>query len=1012
MYHWLFPLTSNKLKFLYLDGNKLNGIPEYLGNLCNLAYLHISQNSMSVKFSDLMVNLSSGCTSVALNKLDVSYNQLTGSLSDNIQKFVSLRYLDLSNNQLNEILCENVWRLPKLEMLDVSSNFLTSFIPKYVGETKISTLYLSNNSFDGTPPNIHMSDHSSIQEIDISSCNLGPHFPNWILKLKKLTLLNIANNRISYTIPIHFWNMWFPRLDYLDLSSNNFSGSVPNVSSGLQRLDLSHNKFYGQISFLCQITDMSLFFLDLSNNSFVGEIPNCLWHFKELQVLNLGHNNFSGRLPISIGYLISLEVLKLDNNKFSGELPLSLQNCTGLTFLELGVNKFSGYVPIWIGEQLSQLYALSLTSNNFFGTIPSQLCQLVNLQILDLSMNRLNGTIPSCLNNLTSLFHDGFSSYQNQHYLNGSNSRYVDHALIYWQGSVRDVVHHAAFFFIHSLLVLGSLIDTTSRQARDGAGDLKCIENERQALLHFKSYIRQDPQGTLSSWTQYEKREEATSDCCDWSGVTCNNQTGHVITLDLSEGLLEGKISPSLVNLTYLTHLDLSYNHFRGPIPMFIGSITQLRYLGLGGNYFIGTIPMELGNLTKLQQLYLHFLSNCTIENLNWLSTLSHLEGLNMDGTSLAKANNWVNVMLGLKKLSHLSLWRCDLSQVMISYSYSSFNSSSTSTSIISLYLTDNNLNSSMYHWLFPLISDKLEDLYLDNNKLVGIPKYLGNLCNLAYLRISQNSMSVKFYDLMVNLSSGCTSSALEELRVSYNQLTGIAREFRNNIGMLKSIDLSNNFLTGQIPYELTSLLELMQVNLSNNALSGAIPDKTGRIPVSTQLQSFEALRYIGNVGLCGLPLPKYCPGDKELKAPIISQNEGGGEGIDELDRLFLIGGASGFTTGFWIVCCGLHVNWHGRNEFFRFLDNLKDWVYIKVTVFIARRQRNFPRSLIDTTSRQARDGAGDLNCIEKERQALLHFKHIFVKTPKELSLHGHNMKKKEEATSDCCDWSGVTCNN
>ncbi|KAK1435283.1 hypothetical protein QVD17_01044 [Tagetes erecta] len=433
MYHWLFPLTSNKLEFLYLDDNKLDGIPKYLGNLCSLANLYISRNIMLVKFSDLMVNLSSGCTSVALEFLYVSYNQLTGSLSDNIQKFVSLQYLDLSNNQLNESLCENVWRLPKLEMLDVSSNFLRSFIPKYVGETKISTLYLSNNSFDGTPSNIHMSDHSSIQEIDISSCNLGPHFPNWILKLKNLTHLNIANNRISYTFSIQFWNMWFSQLIDIDLSSNNFSGSIPNVSSGLEWLDLSHNKFYGQISFLCQITDGSLNFLDLSNNSFIGAIPYCLWYFNELEVLNLGHNNFSGRLPISIGYLISLEVLKLDNNKFSGELPLSLQNCTRLTFLEMGANKFSGYVPIWIGEQLSQLYALSLTSNNFFGTIPSQLCQLVNLQILDLSMNRLNGTIPSCLNNITSLFHDGFSSY---HYQSGSRSNYVDRVLIYWQGSV------------------------------------------------------------------------------------------------------------------------------------------------------------------------------------------------------------------------------------------------------------------------------------------------------------------------------------------------------------------------------------------------------------------------------------------------------------------------------------------------------------------------------------------------------------------------------------------------
>ncbi|KAK1435280.1 hypothetical protein QVD17_01041 [Tagetes erecta] len=745
----------------------------------------------------------------------------------------------------------------------------------------------------------------------------------------------------------------------------------------------------------------------------------------------------------------------------------------------------------------------------------------------------------------------------------------------------KHFVHHAAFFFIHSLLVLASLIDTKSHQARDGDGDFKCIEMERQALLHFKSYIRQDPQGYLSTWTQHEKREEATSKCCEWSGVTCNNQTGHITSLDLSNGLLEGKISPSLVNLTYLTHLDLSWNHFHGPIPMFIGSmtqlrllnlkdnnftgniplfigsVTQLRYLGLGSNDFNGTIPMELGNLTKLQELYLESLSNCIIENLNWLSNLSHLEILYMDGTSLAKANNWVNVIQSLKKLSVLSLIECDLSHVMNPYSYSSFNSSSTSTSIISLYLADNNLNSSMYHWLFPLISDKLKDLYLDYNKLVVIPKYLGNLCGLTYLSINYNSMSVKIYDLLANLSSGCTSVALEKLDVSYNQLTGslsdniqkfsslkylhlhnnelnesisenvwrlpkldyldvssnslksfiskyigetkilelylsnnsfegspsnihmsdhssiemidissckLGPHFPNWIlklknltvlniannrisytfsikfwnlwfsqlididlssnnfsgsipnvssslfkldlshnnfygqifflfqmtgGSLSFLDLSNNSFVGEIPdclwhfkelqvldlghnnffgrlpISIGNLINLQVLRLDNNKFSGELPlslqnctqlkflelgvNKFSgyvpvwigeRIPVCTQLQSFEPLRYVGNVGLCGLPLTKYCPGDKELEAPIIGQNEGGGGGVDELDRLFLIGGASGFATGFWIVCCGLHVNWHGRNEFFRFLDNLKDWVYINATLFIARRRR------------------------------------------------------------------------
>ncbi|MFS7914569.1 putative non-specific serine/threonine protein kinase [Helianthus anomalus] len=234
---------------------------------------------------------------------------------------------------------------------------------------------------------------------------------------------------------MEFWNMWPSQLTYLDLSSNNFDGPVPNVSSTLRWLDLSRNKFYGGISFLGQISDWSLSLLDLSHNSFTRKIPECLWHFKDLKVLNLGQNNLHGRLHTSIGYLINLEVLYLYNS-FSGELPSSLKNCSMLTFLVLGANEFSGYIPIWIGERLAGLYALSLTSNQFSGAIPLQLSQLPFLHILDLSNNKLRGTIPSCLNNIIAMVDNGLSPYQNLHSYNGS--RYIDHAVIKWQGGVRE----------------------------------------------------------------------------------------------------------------------------------------------------------------------------------------------------------------------------------------------------------------------------------------------------------------------------------------------------------------------------------------------------------------------------------------------------------------------------------------------------------------------------------------------------------------------------------------------
>ncbi|KAF5820014.1 putative transferase [Helianthus annuus] len=411
-----------------------------------------------------------------------------------------------------------------------------------------------------------MSNISSIEDIDLSSCKLGPHFPKWIQTMKNLSSIDLAKTRISDNLLEDFWKSWPSRLRYLnisfnnitgivtdmlsnfdpvisstiDLSSNNFYGHIRNVPSSLEVLDLSKNNLSGQIFFLCQIKDGSLSFLDLSHNAFTGPIPDCLWHFTSLRTLSLEYNNLSGRLPISIKFLIKLEVLYLYNNNFSGKLPLSLKNLTKLTFLNLGANKFSGYVPSWIGEKLSMLYALILTTNNFVGTIPSDLCQLVYLQILDLSMNKLQGAIPSCLGNLTSIAQDGFSfSQKNMHPANLSGGVYIDRSMIKWQGNERE---------FGSTLELVKIINLSSNNLTGKIPD-------KLTDLH------------------------------------------KLIALDLSMNALVGEIPSNIGQMKELQILDLSRNNLRGGLPSSMSQMTLLNYLDVSYNNLPGKIPSS----TQLQ---------------------------------------------------------------------------------------------------------------------------------------------------------------------------------------------------------------------------------------------------------------------------------------------------------------------------------------------------------------------------------------------------------------------------
>ena len=367
----------NSLESLNFDKNQLEGsIPKSFGNICTLSLLSLSNNKLSGQLVGF-INILSGCAKDSLEILDLSLNQITGSLPD-FSTFSSLKQIYVGTNNITGTVPEGIGNFHQLEVFDVSNNSMHGVVTE-VHLSNLSNLWfldLSLNSLalqlnkDWVPP-------FQLRVIYLSSCKLGPRFPSWLQTQWNISILDISDTGISDKIPKWFFDLP-STLQYLDMSDNRLEGLLhlfvfpPKMTV----LSIAKNRFSGTASSVCKIRGGILNFLDLSDNLLSGHLPNCFMHLRKLLILNLAGNNFTGKIPSSFGSLSQLHTLNLRNNNFSGELPLPLKNCSLLKFVDLGNNKFSGSVPAWIGECLPLLNILILRSNKFGGSIPLNLCWL------------------------------------------------------------------------------------------------------------------------------------------------------------------------------------------------------------------------------------------------------------------------------------------------------------------------------------------------------------------------------------------------------------------------------------------------------------------------------------------------------------------------------------------------------------------------------------------------------------------------------------------------------------
>ena len=208
-----------------------------------------------------------------LKNLNLSYNQLSGTIPKELRQLINLKFLNLDCNHFSGSIPPELGQLYNLEYIYIQHNQLSGFIPPELG-------LLEN-----------------LRILDFSINQLSGVIPSELGYLIHLESLNLSRNKLTGPIPSELGLL--NNLVYLNLYQNQLSGHIPPEFAKLNNLEL----------------------LNLYQNQLSGRIPFEFGHFINLKYLRLNDNNLSGPVPPQLGFIDNLRDLELYNNQLSGLVP-------------------------------------------------------------------------------------------------------------------------------------------------------------------------------------------------------------------------------------------------------------------------------------------------------------------------------------------------------------------------------------------------------------------------------------------------------------------------------------------------------------------------------------------------------------------------------------------------------------------------------------------------------------------------------------------------------------------
>jgi Leucine-rich repeat (LRR) protein len=411
-----------------------------------------------------------------------------------------------------------------------------------------------------------------------------------------------------------------------------------------------------------------------------------------------------------------------------------------------------------------------------------------------------------------------------------------------------------------------------------------------------------------------------------WEGITCTSDCSqspcYVHEIKLVQYNLQGTLTSSLRNLTYLAILDFNGNKLSGTLPASWGSFENLNAVDLYDNRLTGSIPTEWLHMTHLQSLSLdrnhmtgpiplYMLGHPSLLSLSMVANFLHGSFPEIPANyqnrsvlnTLVIGGNFITGTLPttfpyLRHLTEFSISFALLTGTLpteillqtqlckMDFSYNSLigaisPSLGNVTNMLVFSVSGNFMTGAIpttfENWT------RVEYLLLSDNLLSGsIPPVLGNHVSLEYLQLAGNQLTGAIPSTFTQLQN------LEVFAINNNELTGSVTDIFMNHPYLEELSFADNYFTGTVPSSLINSLSLQYLFLSSNRFSGTVPAfsssayaeiyldnnlLTGTIPTSlSQLEDLEDFSISQNLITGTIPL--YFSNMVSLQSLFLNQNE------------------------------------------------------------------------------------------------------------------------------------------